>query len=151
MKKKCPPRFFCRTGTTEPKPCTMFSICPEGTIDDSQNILNYVALALVVIFIFAISFFMHLFELFNQFLRKIKIFTIIINLFKKSKKKVYENLEEISNKDKEIYKVDIGFKDLSLQIRNGDFVLNKVSGLLENKKITAVMGLSGNNYKKIIL
>lgn len=46
----------------------------------------------------------------------------------------------------EIERMDVSFIDMSVRLKNGQVILDGVSGVLANSRLTAIMGPSGQSY-----
>eukprot|EP01080_Neovahlkampfia_damariscottae_P000220 gene220-4466_t len=122
----CPQGYFCALGSHKPTPCVPFiSICPEGSIDEG----NFFIFALTVIGVMGLIALYYLAQLLDVSCKAVNIC-----LRRKDKK------EQIDDK----FRIDIGFNNLSVQLRNGKKILQNVCGEFKNGRLTAIMGLSGS-------
>ncbi|KAJ3272764.1 hypothetical protein HDV01_005292 [Terramyces sp. JEL0728] len=128
---RCPENSYCLTGTATPIKCDYLSYCPEGAI--YQRPYYGLLLCLVVdLLLFAIYW--------------KKSNHRIANLKFKKISKVKGEIQKAFERNVKGLKVRLDFKmeGLSLNLPNGENVLNDISGYIRASKITAVMGPSGS-------
>jgi ABC-type bacteriocin/lantibiotic exporter with double-glycine peptidase domain len=113
-------------GSFKPSLCVpLISICPEGSINEG----NFFIFVLTVVGVSIIIMIYYVLQILDVSCQK------ITNLCRRK-----ENKDLNENK----FRIDIGFQNLSVQLRDGRKILQNVCGEFKNGRLTAIMGLSGS-------